>query len=1297
MDKTYNDLMDIVNRTKKFDSNEKSVPRPPRETRVVREIDEETDDTEIKDEEVLEKPKTSLFDGKDAITKYLNTKKEKPKSKTSKTETKTTKKTTKKDSAKTKKTTKTTTKSKTAKAPKTEKAPQKEVSKAETKKASVKDLADKIRIIKDKKVVKPTKQAPVIDMNDPRVIELYKALNDTLLAGGTDVSEYLGEDNPVTAKSLSDLQNKKKVESEKETLNREQEEYEKLFTGSFVNDESDNGEVSDDKLQEVLKNNDEKNQEFVLENNESDETNTSENTEDAPQNNEQSESVSYSNRFDRDLEEFNNRNQELDQKIADYYKRKQQKIDDYNKSENDEEDESFESYKDSYENKKHDYEDIFNGQIETRDDDEKENEVVEDIHNETETEEPSFRDLYNSLNSEDDDPYADIRYVTPNSEKLDADYENIVTQDDVASKPSDNADEDEKENANNTDAWQNSLDRFEESKEDTNTNTKQTFEDDELVENEVGQIENYSKESDSENNDKVYDLSDDDSDLDDYIVSSNIPVESDSDDDSVMVLDQDELPESQIDVLGREFKPESPKSQEENKDENSDAISKEEFYNEMARLQENLLNQLKGEKEQQVEPVKQSESDTLNKALDIISNLTTTKSEPTVQTQAVENSHDNSKAENVANELIEDINNQFENNEETQSETTSPVEETITPETLNPLENETKTLCNALGIEPEKTETETEKTEESLLNPEVALNEKDIEYLVDSEKTKAEKPNYFYLSDEDKKSRPETDEYMSVYDEKGKEMGDLNLNKDIANAVSTEQQVKETKKAPTKTDDMEVIYTIFGVEKKKVEKEKENMKVLFVASECQPFIATGGLGDVAGSLPKAIAKLDGIDIRVILPLYGKIKAEYGDKLEYIGNFTVHLSWRQEYCGLFKYTKDGVTYYFVDNERYFKRDGIYGFYDDGERFAYFCKAVVESLPMLNFFPDIIHCNDWESALVSTYIKTGNWSDFRYYKIKNIYTIHNVEYQGIYGMENLKDLFGIDPRFKNDLEYNSDINLTKAAIQYSDKFTTVSDSYCDNLKQPYCSRGLHHIVIRNEYKLSGILNGIDYDFYNPATDSVIFKNYDVDTLENKVLNKKIWQDELGLPVDGRTPMIAVVSRLVSHKGIDLLTKVLEDVLQKDIQFVVVGTGDSRYTDYFKYLENKYPTKVRALVDKYSNESARRAYAASDIFVMPSKIEPCGISQMIASRYGSVPIVREVGGLKDTIKDFGCVDGGNGYTFANYNPNDLLSQINRAINDYKDENGWKNKMRIVMTTDFSWDKSAKKYLDLYKSLIN
>lgn len=734
----------------------------------------------------------------------------------------------------------------------------------------------------------------------------------------------------------------------------------------------------------------------------------------------------------------------------------------------------------------------------------------------------------------------------------------------------------------------------------------------------------------------------------------------------------DTLPENRYDVLGNEVKPVDEDGNEieeevveEKKD---DTISKEEFYNEMARLQENLINELKGNA--QVEG----------------RDLFEEKKEDPIEEE---------KVNSVVEELIE----QFDEEEEEIEEEV----EILAPESEPEVVSAEEVICKAEPVDPEHFD------DYNLLNKDEPLNDDDLAFQEKSEEDKApEKDAYFYLSPEDnEKKKEEADEYVQLFDDepaKFKEVGDIHIFKNIGNAVPSSEILKEVEKnessevqANNDADEIEAIYTLMGIERKPVSKPQEDMKVLYVASECQPFCASGGLGDVAGSLPNAIAKKGGVDIRVIMPLYGNIKSEYRDKFEYLGNFTVHLSWRQEYCGLFRYYKDGVTYYFIDNERYFKRDMLYGYYDDGERFAYFSKAIVEALPHINFFPDIIHCNDWQSALVSTYIKTGNWSDYRYYKIKHIYTIHNVEYQGVYGMENLKDLFGIDPRFHNDLDYNGDINLTKAAIHFSDKFTTVSRSYCENLKQPYCSRGLHHIIIRNEYKLSGIINGIDYDFYNPATDPNLFKNYDFGCMEEKVLNKKSWQDELGLPVDGETPMIAIVSRLVGHKGLDLVTKIIENTLQQDIQLVVVGTGDKKYVDYFKYLEQKYPTKVRALVDKYSNENARRAYAASDIFVMPSKIEPCGISQMIASRYGSVPIVRETGGLKDTIQDFGCPDGGNGYTFTNYNPNDLSYQLNRAIKEYGDKSGWREKMKTVMNVDFTWNKPADGYIDLYKSVCD
>ncbi len=552
---------------------------------------------------------------------------------------------------------------------------------------------------------------------------------------------------------------------------------------------------------------------------------------------------------------------------------------------------------------------------------------------------------------------------------------------------------------------------------------------------------------------------------------------------------------------------------------------------------------------------------------------------------------------------------------------------------------------------------------------------------------------------------------------------DLNSQKDKAEKKQTPSEKKGTKqtktkkvikKAAAKKDLKPKTKTSLKVEKKQVAKLSEEktaknssltakqevvskkLKVLFVASECQPFIATGGLGDVIGSLPKEIAKNSEMDIRVALPLYKNIKETYINKLEFIGNFTTHLAWRQEYCGIFKLNQDGVIYYFIDNERYFNREKPYGFYDDGERFAYFCKSIVEGLPTMDFFPDIIHCNDWQSALVSSYIKTGNWQDLRYYNIKNIYTIHNVEYQGIYGMENLGDLFGIDYKFKNFVEYNGDINLTKAAIQFSDKFTTVSESYCDNLKESYCSGGLNYIIIRNDSKLCGIMNGIDYDFYNPKTDKYIYYNYDANDIEGKLKNKTSLQKELNLKVDKDIPLIAVVSRLVSHKGIGLLTKVLDTVVEKDVQLVVVGTGDIRYIDYFNGLQARHQDKVRVFVDRYYGDMARKAYASSDLFLMPSKIEPCGISQMIASRYGSIPIVREVGGLKDSIKDFGCEGGGNGYTFTNYNPNDLYYQICKALEDYKNKDLFKQRVKKVMQQDFSWKNSAKKYIDLYKSLV-
>ena len=471
---------------------------------------------------------------------------------------------------------------------------------------------------------------------------------------------------------------------------------------------------------------------------------------------------------------------------------------------------------------------------------------------------------------------------------------------------------------------------------------------------------------------------------------------------------------------------------------------------------------------------------------------------------------------------------------------------------------------------------------------------------------------------------------------------------------------------------------------------------MFAVSECHPFCATGGLADVAGGLPKSIVNNSGYDVRVVLPMYSNIPDKYRKDFKFLGNKNISLAWRSIYCGVFSYELDGVVYYFLDNEHYFKRDGIYSYYDDGERFAFMSKAVLEVLPILDFMPDVIHCNDWQTALIPVYLKTIFQNNYEYSKIKTIFTLHNTEYQGKFDVKLISDLFGIDAKHTSLLEYNKDLNLVKGAICCCDKFTTVSPTYAQEILGPDHSNGLDSILRQNEYKISGILNGVDYDFYNPKTDKTIYKNYDKSSFANKKINKTELQKEFNLDVDENVPMMCIVSRMAKHKGLDLIKYCIEEILCKqDVQLMIVGNGDKEYEDFFKYLENKYRGKVKAALG-YSNLIARKAYAGSDIFLMPSLSEPCGISQMVASRYGAIPVVRETGGLKCSIKDFGCEEQGNGYTFANYNAHDLAYSINRAINDYQDKKSWNEKVKICMNKDFSWNNSAKEYINLYNQLL-
>ncbi len=472
------------------------------------------------------------------------------------------------------------------------------------------------------------------------------------------------------------------------------------------------------------------------------------------------------------------------------------------------------------------------------------------------------------------------------------------------------------------------------------------------------------------------------------------------------------------------------------------------------------------------------------------------------------------------------------------------------------------------------------------------------------------------------------------------------------------------------------------------------MKVLYAASEALPFIASGGLADVAGSLPQALRKRL-IGCRVVMPLYDGIKQELKDSMKFITNISVPVAWRRQYCGIFEARAGGVIYYLLDNQYYFKRDALYGFYDDAERFAFFSRAILEILPHIDFKPDIIHCNDWQTALTPLYYSTMYANQPGYENIKTVLTIHNIQYQGVYGEELLDNVVGIDHAHKSLIEYDGAVNLMKGGIECANAVTTVSPSYAKEILDPWYSHGLDTILRERSYKLRGILNGIDVENYNPETDKDVFKNYSVDNMRGKAVNKRELQKLLGLPEKSDTPVMGMVSRLVSHKGLDLCKAVLDELLSTtDIQLVVLGSGDYQYEEFFRGLAERYPDKV-GLCLGFIPDLARKIYAGSDMFLMPSKSEPCGLSQMVALRYGSIPIVRETGGLRDSVSDSG--DGeGNGFVFSSYNAHDMLHAIKRAVAGYQDKKGWSILVKRAMESDNSWGKSANEYIRMYKEVL-
>ncbi|MBQ5884009.1 MAG: glycogen synthase GlgA [Clostridia bacterium] len=472
------------------------------------------------------------------------------------------------------------------------------------------------------------------------------------------------------------------------------------------------------------------------------------------------------------------------------------------------------------------------------------------------------------------------------------------------------------------------------------------------------------------------------------------------------------------------------------------------------------------------------------------------------------------------------------------------------------------------------------------------------------------------------------------------------------------------------------------------------MKVLYAASEALPFAASGGLADVAGSLPQALRKRL-IGCRVVMPLYDTIKQELRDTMKFITNISVPVAWRRQYCGIFEAKYGGITYYLIDNEYYFKRGGLYGYYDDAERFAFFSRAILEIIPHIDFKPDIIHCNDWQTALTPLYYSTIYATQPGYENIKTVFTIHNIQYQGVYGKELIDNVVGLDYSQKNLIEYDDTVNFSKAAIECANAVSTVSPSYAKEILDPWYSHGLDTILKERSFKLRGILNGIDVESYNPETDKDIFKNYSAEKMTGKATNKRELQKFFGLPEKKDTPVMGMVSRLVSHKGLDLCKAVLDELLATtDIQLVILGSGDTEYEDFFRGLAARFPEQV-GLCLGFIPDLARKIYAGSDFFLMPSKSEPCGLSQMVALRYGSIPIVRETGGLRDSVQDSG--DGeGNGFTFANYNAHEMLHTIRRACEGYADKKGWKILVKRAMESDNSWGKSANEYIKMYKEIL-
>ncbi|RDW16205.1 glycogen synthase GlgA [Oceanobacillus chungangensis] len=467
--------------------------------------------------------------------------------------------------------------------------------------------------------------------------------------------------------------------------------------------------------------------------------------------------------------------------------------------------------------------------------------------------------------------------------------------------------------------------------------------------------------------------------------------------------------------------------------------------------------------------------------------------------------------------------------------------------------------------------------------------------------------------------------------------------------------------------------------------------VLFVASECAPFIKTGGLADVVGSLPQALKQNEQIETRVILPLYDEIAEVWKSKMEYLTSFDVKLGWRNQEVSMYTLNHDQIIYYFIANDYYFTRKGIYGYYDDGERFVFFSQAVIEALAHFDFKPDILHAHDWQAGMAVALANIIKPID----GMKTIFTIHNIKYQGMMPLDTFSDFFNLDREHIGGMEWNGMLNCLKSALFHADKITTVSPTYAEEIKHSYYGEGLDPMLIERSQDLVGILNGIDTREYNPLTDRHLSVNYR-SARAKKIENRIALQEKLSLPIEGNMPLYIIVTRLVEQKGLHLVQTILEEFIQEDVQFIILGTGEPEFEHYFSDLANRYPKKVASLIT-FDEGLARQLYASADFFVMPSKFEPCGLAQLIALQYKTVPIVRETGGLKDTVIPYNELTGeGNGFSFANYNAHELLRVLRYSLAIYHYQTEWQQLLRNVNKSQFSWKDSAREYSNLYEQLV-